>query len=169
MYIPKGKWYDYWTKTPVQGGKEQWVDADIDSMPLFVKEGTILPKYPLQQYVGELDIKQVELEVYYGLGKNASKLYEDAQDGYDYTKDRYSYRTFKMFGRENDWIIQQHKRGDFETSYDTFRIHLIGLPFEIKEIELDNHQVSFKDVEFDPITCALIIKKDFTELHLSGS
>ena len=169
MYIPRGKWYDYWTKKPVQGGKEQWVDADIDSMPLFIKEGTILPKYPVQQYVGELVIDQVELEVYYGLGHNASKLYEDAQDGYDYTKDRYSYRTFKMTGRKSDWIIQQHKRGDFVTSYDTFRIHLIGLPFKIEEIELDNEQVSFEDVQFDPKTCALIISKEFTVLHLSGS
>ena len=168
MYVPRGQWYNYWTKETVQGGKEQWVDADVDSMPLFVKEGTILPKYPLQQYVGELEIEQVELEVYYALGKNASKLYEDAQDGYDYTKDRYSYRTFKMVGRSKDWIIQQHKRGDFITSYDTFRIHLIGLPFEITEIELDNEVVSKEDVEFDPITCALIINKDFTELHLSG-
>ena len=72
MYIPRGRWYNYWDKLPVDGGKEQWVDADVDSMPLFVKEGTILPKYPIQQYVGEKVIEQVELEVYYALGKNNS-------------------------------------------------------------------------------------------------
>jgi alpha-glucosidase len=73
-----------------------------------------------------------------------------------------------MVGREKDWIIQQHKRGDFITTYDTFRIHLIGLPFEITTIELDNEVISMEDVQFDPKACALIIKKDFTELHLSG-
>lgn len=169
MYIPRGRWYNYWDKLPLEGGKEQWVDADVDSMPLFIKEGTILPKYPIQQYVGEKVIEQVELEVYYALGKNASKLYEDAQDGYDYTKDRYSYRTFKMSGKKQDWIIQQHKRGDFITTYDTFRIHLIGLPFEIKEIELDNVTVSLESVQYDDKTCSLIVPKDFTELHISGN
>lgn len=169
MYIPKGTWYNYWNKLPVEGGKEQWVDADVDSMPLFVKAGAIIPKYPIQQYVGEKKLEQVELEVYYEVGKHQSNLYEDAQDGYDYTKERYSFRTFKMSGRENDWIIQQHKRGTYTTPYDTYRIHLIGLPFKINTIELDNTQVSFESVHYDDKTCSLIVPKNFTELHISGN
>ncbi|WP_299766004.1 glycoside hydrolase family 31 protein [uncultured Dokdonia sp.] len=168
MYIPRGTWYNYWSKLPVEGGKEQWVDADVDSMPLFVKAGAIIPKYPIQQYVGEKKLEQIELEVYYALGKNQSNVYEDAQDGYDYTKERYSFRTFKMSGRESDWIIQQHKRGTYITPYDTYRIHLIGLPFKIKDIELDNTQVSLESVQYDDKTCSLIVPKDFTELHISG-
>ena len=168
MYIPRGTWYNYWSKLPVEGGKEQWVDADVDSMPLFVKAGAIIPKYPIQQYVGEKKLEQIELEVYYALGKNQSDVYEDAQDGYDYTKERYSFRTFKMSGRKNDWIIQQHKRGTYVTPYDTYRIHLIGLPFKIKDIELDNTKVSLESVQYDDETCSLIVQKDFTELHISG-
>ncbi|GGG05779.1 alpha-glucosidase [Dokdonia pacifica] len=168
MYIPRGTWYNYWSKLPVEGGKEQWVDADVDSMPLFVKAGAIIPKYPIQQYVGEKKLEQIELEVYYALGKNQSNVYEDAQDGYDYTKERYSFRTFKMSGRESDWIIQQHKRGTYVTPYDTYRIHLIGLPFKIKDIELDNTQVSLESVQYDDETCSLIVPKNFTELHISG-
>ncbi len=30
----------------VEGGKEKWVDADIDKIPMFIKEGAIIPKYP---------------------------------------------------------------------------------------------------------------------------
>lgn len=66
---------------------EQWVDADLDTIPLFVKEGAIIPKYPIQQYVGEKKIEELKLEAYYCLGnKEVSKVYEDAQDGYDYAK-----------------------------------------------------------------------------------
>ena len=106
MYIPRGKWYNYWTHEVVEGGKEQWVDADIDSIPLFVKEGAIIPKYPVQQYVGEKTFDELELEVYYKEGKERSTLYEDAHDGYDYKKGRYSYRTFKLTGKPNELIIQ---------------------------------------------------------------
>ena len=56
MYIPRGKWFNYWDDTIVEGGKEMWVEADLDSVPLFVKEGAIIPKYPIQQYVGEKEI-----------------------------------------------------------------------------------------------------------------
>jgi len=110
----------------------------------------------------------VELEVHYGVGKNASKLYEDVQDRYDYTKDRYSYRTFKMLGKSQDLIIQQHKRGDYITTYDSFRVQLIGLPFKIEEVEIDNVKIALENVQYDPITNALIVPKDFTELHICG-
>lgn len=114
-------------------------------------------------YFGEI------LEVHYGAGKHSSKLYEDAQDGYDYTKDRYSYCTFKMSGKKNDLILQQHKRGDFITPYETFRVQLIGLPFVIGEVEIDNVKVSLEDVQYDPVNCAFIVPKDFTELHICGN
>ena len=169
MYIPRGIWYNYWDKLPVEGGKEQWVDADVDSMPLFIKAGSIIPKYPIQQYVGEKKIEQVELEVHYALGKHSSNLYEDAQDGYDYTKERYSYRTFKFHGREEDCVLQQHKRGSFITPYETYRIQFIGLPFEIKEIEVDNTKVSLESVNYDSKACSIEVTKNFTELQIFGN
>ena len=86
MYVPQGNWYNFWTDEMIKGGKEMWVDADIDTMPMYVKEGAIIPKYPIQQYVGEKEIDQVTLDVYYKKGKETSQLYSDAQDGYDYTK-----------------------------------------------------------------------------------
>ena len=35
MYIPRGKWYNFWTDEVVNGGKEMWVDADLDTIPIF--------------------------------------------------------------------------------------------------------------------------------------
>ena len=61
MYFPKGRWYSFWDSSIVIGGEETWVDADIDSMPIYVKEGAIIPKYPVQQYVGEKEIEGDEL------------------------------------------------------------------------------------------------------------
>ncbi|MGB0949260.1 MAG: glycoside hydrolase family 31 protein, partial [Marinirhabdus sp.] len=96
MYIPKGKWYNYWTRELMKGGQEQWVDATLQTIPVFVKAGTVLPKYPVQQYVGEKDFDRITLEVYFKLGKQKSSLYDDAHDGYDYTKGRYSLKQFKL-------------------------------------------------------------------------
>ncbi|EZH75649.1 glycosyl hydrolase [Aquimarina atlantica] len=167
MYIPKGYWYNYWTRAYVKGGKEQWVDADLDIIPLFIKEGAIIPKYPIQQYVGEKRIEELKLEAYYKLGnKEVSKVYEDAQDGYDYVKGRYSLRSFSFTGKENEVIIQQHKDGSYITEYETMQIELIGLPFKINEIEIDNVVVSFESVGFDAKNNILTVPKSFTELHI---
>ncbi|HLT53990.1 MAG TPA: glycoside hydrolase family 31 protein, partial [Flavobacteriaceae bacterium] len=99
MFIPRGDWFNYWTDEVVHGGRECWVDADIDSMPIFIKAGAIIPKYPVQQYVDEFKIDEITLEVYFKEGKEESILFDDANDGYDYLKGRYSLRTFKLTGK----------------------------------------------------------------------
>src|SRR5690554_1861483 len=167
MYIPRGTWYDYWTDEAIVGGMEKWVVADIDKMPLFILGGAIIPKYPIQQYVGELEIKELLLEVYYKDGVESSNVYEDAQDGYDYKKGRYSLRNFKLKGKENELIIQQFKDGNFITPYETFRFNFHGLPFKIKEILVDNEMVDLGAVNFDGNN-NIQIGKDFTVLHIIG-
>ncbi|NER14068.1 DUF4968 domain-containing protein [Leptobacterium flavescens] len=167
MYIPRGEWYNYWTDEVVSGGKEHWVSADIDKIPLFIKKGAIIPKYPIQQYVGEKEIKELSLDVYYKKGKEQSAVYEDGQDGYDYKKGRYSLRTFKLTGRKNELILQQHKEGKYTTSYEKIKLCLHGLPFKVSKIEFDNEEVAFEKVKLNGDN-SMIIDKDFTELHIIG-
>ncbi|OIQ22386.1 glycoside hydrolase family 31 protein [Lacinutrix sp. MedPE-SW] len=167
MYIPRGKWYNLWTDEVVEGGKEKWVDAEIDSMPIFIKEGAVIPKYPIQQYTGEKKIEELTLDVYYKEGKENSELYDDAHDGYDYTKGRYSYRTFNLTGKTEELIIQQHKQGKFITEYSTFKINIHGLPFEIGEIQIDNVTVPIHQLIING-TSAMSIDKNFTEIHIIG-
>ncbi|NNF86485.1 MAG: DUF4968 domain-containing protein [Winogradskyella sp.] len=167
MYLPKGLWYNYWTDEVIKGGKEMWIDADIDQMPLFIKEGAIIPKYPIQQYVGEKKIEEIVLDVYFTEGKEISLLYDDAHDGYDYTKGRYSLRNFKLRGKAKSLTIQQHKEGKFITSYETFKLHIHGLPFEIEEIELDNEIIPLEHAKVNGIA-SMTINKNFSQLHISG-
>jgi alpha-glucosidase len=60
-----------------------------------------------------------------------------------------------------------HKKGKFDTPYTKYKINLIGLPFKIKKIEIDNEAISFdkKTLEMDN---SLIVNKEFTELHIIG-
>jgi alpha-glucosidase len=167
MFLPRGNWYNHWTNEFVKGGKELWVDADIDSMPIFIKEGAIIPKYPVQQYVGEKTIEQVTLEVYYKEGKEESLLFDDAHDGYDYTKGRYSLRTFKLNGKSNELIIQQHKEGKYITSYETFMMKFHGLPFKIKSVQLDNVEIPFSEIKLNGDN-TMVIDKNFSQLHIIG-
>lgn len=165
MYFPIGKWYYFWNSEILEGGPELWVDADLDSMPIFVKEGAIIPKYPIQQYVGKKTIEQLKLDVYFKLGKEKSKVFEDADDGYDYKKGRYCLRNFTLNGKENELTIQQFKSGKYITSYETFEIKLHELPFEIGSIEIDNQKIDSSNLKVNGETI-LIISKEFTEIHI---
>ena len=165
MYVPKGKWFNYWTDALVEGQQEHWVDADIDSMPIFVKEGAIIPKYPVQQFVGENEIHEITLDVYFKNGKEKSQLFDDTYDGYDYRNGKFSLRTFKLIGRDNELIIHHHKSGKFVTKYKKFKLRFHGLPFEISKIQIDNKEISFDDVQLNG-DGTLVVDKDFGELHL---
>jgi alpha-glucosidase (family GH31 glycosyl hydrolase) len=44
VYLPAGAdWYNYWTSERVKGGQTITVQAPIDTIPLFVRAGSILP------------------------------------------------------------------------------------------------------------------------------
>ena len=167
MYIPRGHWYNYWTNEKVQGGKEIWVDTKFDQIPIFVKAGAIIPKYPVQQYVGELEFDELTLDIYYKEGKEKSVVYEDAQDGYDYKKGRYSFLSFQITGKENELIVQLHKEGKYDTNYSKYKINLIGLPFKVKMIEIDNVEVSFDRNTLENESY-IIVYKEFTAFHITG-
>jgi len=166
MYIPRGNWYNFWTDEVVVGGKEMWVDADLNSMPIFIKEGAVIPKYPVQQYVGEKNFDEITLDVYYKIGKEKSELYDDAHDGYDYRKGRYSLRTFKLTGKKKEFILQQHKEGKFDAPYSNFKIKFHNLPFTVKKVQIDNVDIELNGLNSKEHT--LTINKEFTELHLFG-
>jgi alpha-glucosidase len=167
MYFPKGNWYNLWNDELIKGGKEMRVEADIESMPIFIKEGAIIPKYPVQQYVGEKQIDEMTLDVYYKNGKEKSELYEDANDGYDYKKGRYSLRNFKLVGKTNKLSIQQHKLGKYITNYENFKIKLHGLPFKVSKIYVDNEEFKFEDLKVNGDNI-INISKEFTNLNIVG-
>ncbi|WP_343694241.1 glycoside hydrolase family 31 protein [Flavobacterium sp.] len=167
MYIPRGEWYNYWTNELFIGGREIWVDTKFDEIPVFVKAGAIIPKYPVQQYVGELEFDELTLDVYYKHGKEKSQVYEDAQDGYDYKKGRYSFLSLRTIGKDKELIIQLHKEGKYDTPYSKYKINLIGLPFKVTEIEIDNEKINFDTVSFES-NKFLIVDKEFNELHIIG-
>jgi alpha-glucosidase/alpha-D-xyloside xylohydrolase len=43
VYLPRGNWYDFWTEERLGGGKEITRDVDLATMPLYVREGSIIP------------------------------------------------------------------------------------------------------------------------------
>ena len=67
------------------GGQRIEAASPIETLPLFVGAGTILPLGPVMQYVSEKPADPVELRIYRG-ANGAFTLYEDQGDGYNYEK-----------------------------------------------------------------------------------
>lgn len=84
----KDNWVDFWTGRRYRGGQSVTVNAPLDSIPILVKAGSILPMGPVIQSTAETE-SPLEIRVY--RGKDATfSLYQDAGDGYGYEKNEYA-------------------------------------------------------------------------------
>ncbi len=149
VYLPQGKWYNYWTEELQNGGQKISVPLTKSTFPLFIKEGAIIPLYPVQQYVGEKVIEEVTLAVYYKKGNEVSHLYEDAHNGYEYQTGDFRYATFLLEGTDQSLTITQSAKGDFRPSYSTFVLDLHGLPSADVEINVDGNDNTGLNVSLD--------------------
>ena len=67
VYLPKGKWTNYWTGAEFKGGKTITVDAPLygkNSLPMFVKAGAIIPMMPEMSYIYEKAPDPITLDIY---------------------------------------------------------------------------------------------------------
>ncbi|WP_405111011.1 TIM-barrel domain-containing protein [Paenibacillus sp. FSL K6-1217] len=89
VYLPEGEWYDYWSDERLEGGRTLEAKADLETLPLYVRAGSIIPLGPDVQYTDEQPEAVIRLKVY--SGKDAAfTLYEDEGDNYNYETGSYS-------------------------------------------------------------------------------
>lgn len=90
VYLPAGTdWYDFWSGNRFRGGRTITADAPYDSLPVFVRAGSIVPVGAEQQYIGEKPDAPITLYVY--TGANASfSLYEDDGRTYGYERGEFA-------------------------------------------------------------------------------
>lgn len=92
IYLPKGKWIDYWTGEEHYGSKMlDEYDALLDRLPLLVKGGAIIPMYPEALYDGQVPPNPITYDIY-----------------------PYQTSTFTMY--EDDGNTKEHRAGKFATT-----------------------------------------------------
>ena len=64
VYLPDGRWFNYWTDEVFDGPRWLSVDAPLDTLLLYVRGGAILPLAPDMQYAEEKPWEPLTLEVY---------------------------------------------------------------------------------------------------------
>jgi alpha-D-xyloside xylohydrolase len=125
LYLPKGKWYNFWNGESVEGGRATEVAAPLDETPVFVRAGTILPLGAPIEFAQESS-DPIELRIYDGANGDFT-LYEDEGDGYNYEKGAYATTLFHWDDRSRTVTIDE-RQGKFSgmPMSRTFHIVLVG-------------------------------------------
>ena len=90
VYFPKASgWYNLYDGEFIEGGQSLIVDAPFERIPVFVREGSIVPFGPEIQYSDEKPASEITLYVY--AGRNGEfQLYEDEGTNYNYEKGKFA-------------------------------------------------------------------------------
>lgn len=113
VYLPKGaQWYDFWTNELYEGGQTVESIADINTMPIFVKSGSIVPLSEPLSYADEKGGHVSEIIVYDGQDGEFN-LYNDEGDNYSYEKGNYSVIHIK-YNEKSKTLVFGDAEGNFE-------------------------------------------------------
>jgi alpha-glucosidase len=85
LYLPRGKWFDFWKEEIVDGGAEVERAVDLATTPLYVRAGAVIPMDPVRQYTDEPTTTPTTLVVYPG-ADGESTWYEDDGSSFDYRR-----------------------------------------------------------------------------------
>jgi alpha-D-xyloside xylohydrolase len=127
IYLPAGtSWIDFWTGEKLKGGTNIVADAPIETLPLAIKAGSIVPMGPVLQYSTEKPADPIELRIYPG-ADGSFTLYEDENDNYNYEKGVYSTIAFHWNDAAHRLTIDARK-GEFPGMLKTrsFQIVLVS-------------------------------------------
>jgi len=89
VYLPNTTWTNFWTGESLFGGKFIMAAAPLETLPLFVRAGSILPMGPAMEYSNQKPEDPIELRIYPGADADFT-LYEDDGLTYDYEKGAYA-------------------------------------------------------------------------------
>lgn len=92
IYLPAGTWIDYNRGDVYEGNQTinyEVNDDDWTDVPMFVKQGAIMPMQQPQNYVGESAVKTIYLDTFASDKETSFTHYDDDGKSFDYEKDTY--------------------------------------------------------------------------------
>jgi len=117
------------------------------------------------QYVGEKEVEEVLLNVYFADYEVNSFLYEDHGDTFAYEQDIYSEKKFSVKGTAATLVIEQSRTGLYTPNYEWYKYNVVGLPFKVSKVTVDDKEVT--DFSLDELNCLHFkSNKNFTTIKI---
>lgn len=144
-YLPGKDWFDYWTggRVPLGSFNEKLglqqvqIHPTLETLPVYVRAGSILPMQPLVQSTAEKPDGPLALRIYPGSNCHGS-LYADDGSSFDYRKGEYLRLQFSCKKSENGWTVNISAReGKFSPWWKAMELTLFGWDGGDAEVLLD--------------------------------
>ncbi len=114
VWLPEGTWYNFFSGESFVGGKEYQISAKLEEIPVFVKEGALVPFAEPVEYVSPETIFRITVKSF-GKGRQCFTLYEDDFESLNAEKGEYNR---VLISRNEDGQISWERRGTCPIKYE---------------------------------------------------
>lgn len=140
VYLPGGTWVNFWTGQRYIGGRDLWVNAPLEIIPLFVRGGSVLPMQPVQQHTDEAVAETITLRVYAGTGE--SEWYEDDGATLAYQRGVWRATRFTVRGDASAVQVTVKSQGSFASPRRRWAWEVRGVASAPDSVEVDDAPVN---------------------------
>jgi alpha-glucosidase len=138
VYLPRGVWYSYWTGKQYAGGTMYTIEAPLETVPMFVRGGAIIPHGPEMKFTGEKPLSPVSFAIYPDSdGQASTTLYEDDGVTPDYQRGVFRRTPVTVARSGRGYVI------NIGRPIGSFRTPARNLSFQIKTHDPLNRTVVF--------------------------
>ncbi|HEY9627384.1 MAG TPA: glycoside hydrolase family 31 protein [Coleofasciculaceae cyanobacterium] len=132
VYLPAGTWYDWWTGKSYEGSQYVLADAPLETMPLYVRAGAILPIAPTMQHMDEFALTELRLKVWSGRGEFT--LYEDDGNSFEYYDGAWITTDYRVYPEGDRIVVAIGERsGDWTPHPRRVIVEVVGVGEQVFE------------------------------------
>jgi len=140
--LPAGDWYEYWSGAKIAGGKSVQVDPQLDTLPVYVRAGSIIPQQPIVQNIDETPRGPLLLRVYPGPQCQGS-LYADDGSTLTYQKGQSMLVTFTCEASAGRVALEiSAPVGPYQPWFQEMQLEIHGISGSIKSVTADHHSLT---------------------------
>jgi len=157
IYLPEGRWYNFFTDEIFEGKRHHVVQTNMEDLPVFAKEGAIIPMQSLVQSTAEAHDGELRLHIYYGHVQTSQLIYEDDGQSFNYEKGKFAKRQIAFDGKSGELTFSEIE-GDFNSSFKSLKVFFHGFEQETFHINGQSVKAEKDDIrliepvtEFDPL------------------
>ncbi len=167
--LPPGKWYRYWTGDFVENAKFEFVHPALDTLPVYVREGSIIPMQPLTQSTEEVPQGPMTLRVYPGKDCRGS-LYQDDGKTLAYKRGEYLRMQFTCEAEESS--IKLHvgsHEGPYKPWWSQLKVEVHGWNYDTSSVTAKGQlqsQAGVEDREHHTLTIVIPDDGHGTDLEI---
>jgi alpha-glucosidase len=143
LYLPDGHWLEWRSGRSYQGPGYVTVNLSLQALPLFLREGAIVPRGPALEYSDQGPLSPLQLDLLPGSETSTFTLYEDDGDSFDHLAGEYASITYSLQGSEGGAVLSAGPReGSWQPPSRPLLLRFRPVDKSVSDVRLDGQSLS---------------------------